>query len=338
MAIDYKSSGVDVERGYQAVKLMKKYIHETYNKNVIGDIRSFGNLYALDDDPDGDVLVAGTDGVGTKLKYAFVLEKFDTIGIDCVAMCVNDVLCRGAKPLFFLDYIAISYLDSVKVASIVKGVTEGCKQSGSALIGGETAEMPGFYSEGEFDIAGFSVGIVNKKKVIDGSKIKLGDVLIGLGSSGIHSNGYSLTRQLFPPIKEELDKYDDRLGKTYGEALLTPTRIYVKPVLKLIDKFEIKGIAHITGGGIIEKLARIFPSGLTAEIDIKSYKLPEIFKMMQDRADLSDRKMYNTFNMGIGMVLAVEKAIADAVVTEAERLGEKAYIIGKVVEGDEIIL
>lgn len=338
MAIDYKSAGVDVERGYEAVKLMKKYVQETYDKNVMGDIGSFGGFYALDDKEDGDVLVAGTDGVGTKLKYAFVLDKHDSIGIDCVAMCVNDIICQGARPLMFLDYIALPYLDPVKVSQIVKGVANGCKQAGCALVGGETAEMPGFYHDGEYDIAGFSVGIAKKNKVITGKTIKAGDALIGLASSGIHSNGYSLVRKLFPAVKEELDKYDDRLGCTYGEMLLTPTRIYVKSILDLINNFEIKGIAHITGGGFIENIPRIFSTGLTAEIDTKSYKLPEIFKMLQDRADISDRKMYNTFNMGIGMVLAVSQDIAASVVSEAEKLGEKAYIIGKVIEGDELVI
>jgi len=335
MATDYKNSGVDVERGYEAVKLMKKYIRETYDENVVGDVKSFGGIYALDSE---NLLVSGTDGVGTKLKYAFELGKFDTIGIDCVAMCVNDILCRGAKPLFFLDYIAISYLDPVKVSEIIKGVTEGCKQAGCALIGGETAEMPGFYSEGEFDIAGFSVGLVKRNKLIDGSKMKEGDVLVGLGSSGVHSNGYSLVRKLFPPVKEDLLKYDERLKSTYAEAILKPTRIYVKSVLKLAEKFEIKGISHITGGGMYEKLMRIFPEGLTAQVDTSSYQLPELFKMLQERAEITKEKMYNTFNMGIGMVLVVDKEIAGEVIAEAENLGEKAFIIGKVVKGNELIL
>jgi phosphoribosylformylglycinamidine cyclo-ligase len=338
MAIDYKSAGVDVERGYDAVKLMKKYIHETYDKNVVGDVKSFGGIYSLEDGPEGNLLVSGTDGVGTKLKYAFELNKFDTIGIDCVAMCVNDILCRGARPLFFLDYIAISYLDPVKVSEIVKGVAEGCKQAGAALIAGETAEMPGFYTEGEFDIAGFSVGIIKRKNLIDGTKLKAGDKLIGLESSGIHSNGYTLVRKLFPPKKEELLKYDERLKSTYADAILKPTRIYVKSVLKLNEKFDIKGIAHITGGGMYEKLMRIFPEGLAAKVDTKSYQLPELFKMLGERSGISTEKMYNTFNMGIGMVLAVSPEIADKVVSEANKLGEKAHIIGEAVKGSELIL
>lgn len=335
MAIDYKSSGVDVERGYQAVKLMKQYIKSTYNQNVIGDVKSFGGVYKLDDN---NYLVSGTDGVGTKLKYAFELERFDTIGIDCVAMCVNDILCMGARPLFFLDYIAISYLDPVKVSEIVKGISEGCKMSGAALIGGETAEMPGFYQKGEFDIAGFSVGLVSKDKLIDGTRIRKGNALIGLTSSGIHSNGYSLVRKLFPPVREELLKFDERLGRSYANAILEPTRIYVKPVLELIDKFDIKGLAHITGGGMIEKLCRIFEEGLTAKINTKAYEYPEIFKMLQEKSGLPLRKMYNTFNMGIGIVIVVEQDIADKVVAEAEKLGEKAFIIGEVVSGEELVL
>lgn len=335
MAIDYKSSGVDVERGYQAVKLMKQYIKSTYNQNVIGDVKSFGGVYKLDDN---NYLVSGTDGVGTKLKYAFELERFDTIGIDCVAMCVNDILCMGARPLFFLDYIAISYLDPVKVSEIVKGISEGCKMSGAALIGGETAEMPGFYQKGEFDIAGFSVGLVSKDKLIDGTRIRKGNALIGFTSSGIHSNGYSLVRKLFPPVREELLKFDERLGRSYADAILEPTRIYVKPVLELIDKFDIKGLAHITGGGMIEKLCRIFEEGLTAKINTKAYEYPEIFKMLQEKSGLPLRKMYNTFNMGIGIVIVVEQDIADKVVAEAEKLGEKAFIIGEVVSGEELVL
>lgn len=338
MAIDYKSAGVDVEKGYQAVKMMKKYVQETYNNSVLGDIGSFGGMYALGDNPDSDVLVAGTDGVGTKLKYAFVMDKHDTIGIDCVAMCVNDIVCQGAKPLFFLDYIALSSLDPVKVSEIVKGIAEGCKQAGAALIGGETAEMPGFYQDDDYDIAGFSVGITKRNKLISGQDIKAGDVLIGLASSGIHSNGYSLVRKLFPPIKQELEKYNDRLGCTYGEALLTPTKIYVKSLLKLVDEFNIKGIAHITGGGFIENIPRIFSKGFTAKIDTNAYEIPEIFKLIQERAEISDSKMYNTFNMGIGIVMAVDKEIANAVIARADELGEKAYIIGSVITGDELEL
>lgn len=339
MAIDYKSAGVNVEAGYEAVKLMKEYVKKTYNENVLGDLGSFGGFYALDDKPDGDCLVAGTDGVGTKLKYAFILDKHDTIGIDAVAMCVNDIVCQGAKPLLFLDYIATGKVVPTRIAEIVKGVSEGCYNSGCALIGGETAEMPGFYSEEEYDIAGFAVGIVKKNKIINGKTIKAGDTLIGLRSSGVHSNGYSLVRKLFGEDLETLHRYNATLGCTPAEVVLTPTKLYVKPILSLIEKFEIKGIAHITGGGFIENIPRILPQGLAAKIDIAKYKVPALFKALQEIADISDEKMYNTFNMGTGMVLAVDPSIADAVVAELnDNLGEEAYILGSVVEGEGVIL
>lgn len=338
MAIDYKQAGVDVEAGYSAVKLMKDYVKSTYDKNVVGDLGSFGGFYSLSDAPDGDVLVAGTDGVGTKLKYAFVLDKHDTIGIDAVAMCVNDIVCQGARPLIFLDYIAISKLVPEKVAEIVKGVAEGCKQAGCALIGGETAEMPGFYAKDEYDIAGFSCGIAKKNKIINGSTIKAGDVLVGLKSSGIHSNGYSLVRKLFNPVKEELLAYDEELGATPAEVLLTPTRIYVKSILDIISKYEIKGIAHITGGGFIENIPRILPAGLGVDIDLTSYELPKIFKALAKRSGIENRKLYNTFNMGIGMVLAVSPEIAEEVRAYANEIGEEAVILGKVTEGEGVRL
>ena len=334
MAIDYKSAGVDVEAGYKAVKLMKEYVKKTYNDNVLGDLGSFGGFYALGDKEDSDCLVAGTDGVGTKLKYAFVLDKHDTIGIDAVAMCVNDIVCQGAKPLLFLDYIAQSKLIPERVADIVKGVSEGCCQSGCALIGGETAEMPGFYAEDEYDIAGFAVGIVKKNKIINGKNIKVGDSLVGIASSGIHSNGYSLVRKLFGEDKESLTKYNETLGCTPAELVLTPTKIYVKTILALIKKFEIKGIAHITGGGFIENIPRIIPKGMGIKIDRTSYHLPKIFKALQEIAGIDDRKMCNTFNMGIGMVLAVDPSIKDAVVKELKALGEEAYVIGEVTDKD----
>lgn len=338
MAIDYKSAGVDVEAGYEAVKLMKQYVKTTYNDSVLGDLGSFGGFYALDDREDGDCLVAGTDGVGTKLKYAFILDKHDTIGIDVVAMCVNDIVCQGARPLFFLDYIAQSKVVPQKVAQIVKGISTGCKESGCALIGGETAEMPGFYAADEYDIAGFAVGIVNKKKIINGKNIKIGDTLIGLASSGIHSNGYSLVRKLFGEDKESLEKYNETLGCTPAEVVLTPTKLYVKPILSLIEKYEIKGIAHITGGGFIENIPRILPKGMAAKIDRDNYVVPNVFKALQELAEISDEKMYNTVNMGTGMVLAVDPAIAENVITELKTLGEDAYILGEVVEGDGVIL
>ncbi len=337
--IDYKSAGVDVEAGYEAVKLMKEYVKTTYDKNVLGELGSFGGFYALDDKEDGDVLVAGTDGVGTKLKYAFISDKHDTIGIDCVAMCVNDIVCQGAKPLLFLDYLAQSKIDPVKVASIVKGISDGCRESGCALIGGETAEMPGFYADGEYDMAGFAVGIAKKNKIINGSNIVKGDVLIGLKSSGIHSNGYSLVRKLFGEDIAKLDVYNEELGAKPIDVLLTPTKLYVKTILDLIEKYEVKGIAHITGGGFIENIPRILPKGLAAKVDINSYEVPAVFKVMQKLGDIPTEKIYNTFNMGIGMVLAVDKNIADDVVKYLNKNeADSAVIIGEVVEGEGVLL
>lgn len=336
--MDYKEAGVNIEAGYEAVKLMKKHVQSTYNSGVMGDIGSFGGCYKLDERPDGDVLVAGTDGVGTKLKYAFISGRHDTIGVDAVAMCVNDVVALGAKPLFFLDYIAISKLVPEKVASIVAGVCEGCRQAGAALIGGETAEMPGFYREDEYDIAGFAVGVVKKDKIIDGSKIKEGDALIGLPSTGIHSNGFSLVRKIFGEDKEVLSQYNDRLGAVLCDALLTPTRIYVKTVLGILEKYEIKGIAHITGGGFIENIPRMLPKGLAAKIDFSSYEVPEIFKLMQEKSGISREKMYNTFNMGIGLVLAVDKKDAEGVIAAARTFGDEAVLLGKVVAGEGVVL
>lgn len=338
MAIDYKSAGVDVEAGYEAVRLMKQYVKTTYNGSVLGDLGSFGGFYALDDKEDGDCLVAGTDGVGTKLKYAFVLDKHDTVGIDAVAMCVNDIVCQGARPLLFLDYIALSKLDPVKVSQIVKGVCDGCRQAGCALIGGETAEMPGFYADDEYDIAGFAVGIVKRNKIINGKSIKKGDALIGVASSGVHSNGYSLVRKLFGEDREALSRYNETLGCAPSDIVLTPTKIYVKTVLSLIEKFEIKGIAHITGGGFIENIPRIIPAGLGIKIDRASYPVPKVFKALQELAGIEDRKMYNTFNMGIGLVLAVDPAIKDAVVAELKALGETAYVIGEVTDKEGVEL
>lgn len=338
MAIDYKSAGVDVEAGYSAVRLMKEYVRSTYDKNVVGDLGSFGGFYALDDSPSGDVLVAGTDGVGTKLKYAFATGKLDTVGIDCVAMCVNDIVCQGARPLIFLDYIALGKLVPESVAEIVKGVAEGCRQAGCALIGGETAEMPGFYPEDEFDLAGFSTGIAKRDKVINGAGIKKGDRLVGLRSSGVHSNGYSLVRKLFPVDDKATFEYSEALDGVPAEVLLTPTRIYVKTVLALIEKVKIMGIAHITGGGFIENIPRILPVGLAAKIDRNSYELPPLFKELQKRADISYEKMCNTFNMGIGMVLAVDRNDEEAAIKELRALGEDPVRLGEVVEGEGVIL
>ena len=333
--ISYKDAGVDVQRGYDAVSLMKKHVQKTMNKNVLGDLGSFGGFYALDkEDCDEPVLVAGTDGVGTKLRYAMLMDKHDTIGIDAVAMCVNDIVCQGAKPLFFLDYIATGRINPEKIADIVGGVSAGCVESNCALIGGETAEMPGFYGEEEYDIAGFAVGIVQKSRVINGSAIKAGDALIGLASSGIHSNGFSLVRRLFGENPSDLTRYSAELKKSVGEEVLTPTRIYVKTILELVKKYQIKGIAHITGGGFIENIPRMLPEGLKARINTGCYEILPVFNVLAQLSGLDEAQLYNTFNMGVGMVLAVDSAQADSIVKSAYELGEKAYIIGEVAQGE----
>ncbi|KAI4453258.1 trifunctional purine biosynthetic protein adenosine-3-related [Holotrichia oblita] len=334
MSISYKDAGVDVERGYKAVDLMKKHTRSTFNKNVLGDLGSFGGFFSIEDYKYSQpVLVSGTDGVGTKLKYAFILDKHDTIGIDAVAMCVNDIVCQGAKPLFFLDYIASGRIIPEKTAQIVGGMSEGCRQSDCALIGGETAEMPGFYNDGEYDIAGFTAGIVDKPKIINGAAIKENDVLIGIASSGIHSNGYSLVRKLFGEDRKILEKINPELKMPLGEALLTPTKIYVKTILELIKKHNVKGIAHITGGGFIENIPRIFPEGIGGKVEIKSYEVPAVFKLMQSIAGIDNQSIYNTFNMGVGMVLAVDKKDADSVLAALKGLNENAFIIGHTVKG-----
>ena len=338
MAISYKDSGVDVERGYEAVRLMKQYVQSTYNGNVLGDIGSFGGFYQMPKEVKNPVLVAGTDGVGTKLKYAFIANKHNTIGIDAVAMCVNDIVCQGARPLFFLDYFATGSLSPETVATVVSGVAEGCRQSGAALIGGETAEMPGFYPDGEYDIAGFAVGVVDKKKIINGKKIKVGDMLIGIKSSGIYSNGYSLVRKLFGEDKAQLEKFDSRLGARPIDVLLTPTRIYVRSILSLIEKVEVKGIAHITGGGFIENIPRIFPAGIGCEIWQRSYEVPAIFKLMQEKAGISDEQIYNTFNMGIGMVVCVSKRNVDKALAALRAMGEECCVIGKTIKDSGVKL
>ena len=340
MAISYKDSGVDVTRGYKAVDLMKKYVKTTYNDNVLGDIGSFGGFYSISGEKmEEPVLVAGTDGVGTKLKYAFLLEKHDTIGIDAVAMCVNDIVCQGAKPLFFLDYYACGRLYPEAEAQVVKGIAEGCRQAGCALIGGETAEMPGFYPDGEYDLAGFAVGIVDKKKVINGKNIQAGDVLLGIKSSGIHSNGYSLVRKLFGDSdRAELEKYDERLGASPAEVLLTPTKIYVRSILTLVAKVPVKGIPHITGGGFIENIPRIFPEGIGCEIDKNSYEVPAVFRVMQERAGISDEQIYNTFNMGIGMVVCVSPENAAAAAASLKESGEEVVVLGRTTEGKGVTL
>lgn len=338
MAISYKDSGVDVERGYEAVKLMREHVKSTYTAGVLGDIGSFGGFFAMPKGMKEPVLVAGTDGVGTKLKYAVLADRHDTIGIDCVAMCVNDIVCQGAKPLFFLDYFATGALRPEKVAAVVSGVAEGCRQAGAALIGGETAEMPGFYPGGDYDVAGFAVGVVDKKKIINGSKIKAGDVLIGIRSSGIHSNGFSLVRKLWGEDISALDVYDERLGAKVIDVLLTPTRIYVNSILALIEKVKVKGIAHITGGGFIENIPRIFPAGIGCRIDTKSYELPAVFDIMQKKSGLKKEQMYNTFNMGVGMVVCVAKKDAEAAIAQLESTGESCVLLGKTVKGSGVVL
>lgn len=334
MAYTYKDAGVDVEAGYKAVSLMKQHAASTFNDRVLTGLGSFGGMY----DNGDTVLVAGTDGVGTKLKAAFALGRHDTIGIDCVAMCVNDVICHGAAPMFFLDYIATGKLYPSVAADIVKGVAEGCRLAGCALIGGETAEMPGFYQDGEYDIAGFCVGSVEKTKLINGQNIKAGDALIGLSSSGIHSNGFSLVRKLVSMDAKKLSVYIDAFGKTMGEELLTPTRIYVKSLLSLIKQYEIKGAAHITGGGFIENIPRILPKGLGAKIELGSWDMPPVFDLLVSEAKLETRDAYNTFNMGIGMVLAVSQEHASAVTFAARDLGEAAFVIGNVQKGEGVVL
>lgn len=338
MAISYKDSGVDVERGYEAVRLMKEHVKSTYTEGVLGDIGSFGGFFQMPKKVKHPVLVAGTDGVGTKLKYAIIADKHDTIGIDAVAMCVNDIVCQGARPLFFLDYFATGSLSPEKVATVVAGVAKGCKQSGAALIGGETAEMPGFYSEGDYDIAGFAVGVVDKKKIINGSKIRKGDVLIGLKSTGIHSNGYSLVRKIFGEDMETLNKYDEELDAKPINVFLRPTKIYVSSILSLIEKIDVLGIAHITGGGFIENIPRILPNGIGCEIDTASYEIPRVFSVLQERAELSQEQMYNTFNMGIGMVVCVREKDVNAAIRQLTLTGEDCVVIGRTVKGSGVTL
>ncbi|SHK03408.1 phosphoribosylformylglycinamidine cyclo-ligase [Hathewaya proteolytica DSM 3090] len=319
--ITYKEAGVNIEEGYKAVKLMKEYTKRTYNEGVLNNLGSFAGMFEIGTGYKNPVLVSGTDGVGTKLEIAFKTKKYDTIGIDCVAMCVNDVLCHGAKPLIFLDYMACGKLDADVAADIVKGVSEGCVQGCSALIGGETAEMPGFYKEGDYDLAGFSVGIVDKDEIIDGSKIEDGDVLIGIASSGAHSNGYSLIRKIFTDLNEEF------MGKPVWETLLTPTKIYVKPVLEVLKKFQVRGMAHITGGGFYENIPRMFKGDFTAVINKDSFEILPIFKEIMRRG-VDEDHMFNTYNMGIGFVLCVKKEDAVGVQELLKSLGEKCYEIG----------
>lgn len=337
--MDYKNAGVDIEAGYKAVELMKEHIAGTMRSEVLTDIGGFSGAFSMEafKTMEQPTLVSGTDGVGTKLKVAFEMDRHDTVGIDCVAMCVNDIACAGGEPLFFLDYIACGKNEPEKIASIVSGVANGCKQSGAALIGGETAEMPGFYPVDEYDLAGFAVGVVDRKNMITGKTIAKGDVLVGIASSGIHSNGYSLVRKVFEMKKESLNKtYESLGGKSLGETLLTPTVIYVKALRTIKEGgVTIKGCSHITGGGFYENIPRMLPENAHANIKVGSYKIPPIFDMLAKEGNISKEVMYNTYNMGIGMLLAVDAADADKTVALAEQAGEKAYIIGEIAEGEK---
>jgi phosphoribosylformylglycinamidine cyclo-ligase len=334
MPITYKDAGVDIDAGDHFVEKIKPYVKSTFRPEVLTHIGGFGGLFALRKYKE-PVLVSGTDGVGTKLKVAFQMRRHDTVGIDLVAMCVNDIIVSGAEPLFFLDYFATARLKPLEHSDIVKGIAAGCKQAGCALIGGETAEMPSFYAEDEYDLAGFAVGVVEKKKIIDGKKIKPGDLLVGLASSGLHSNGYSLVRKvLFEKAGYGVEDILTELGQTtLGEVLLTPTRIYAKTVMSLLKEFDIRGMAHITGGGITGNTPRMLPKGTQARIGTGSWQVPPVFKLIQKKAQVDDAEMYRDFNMGLGMVLAVPKKQAEAVMKKAEKLGEKAYLIGEITKG-----
>lgn len=332
----YKAAGVDVTAGYEGVKLMKKDVERTFIPGVLTGIGGFGGLFQLDlEGIKEPVLVSGTDGVGTKLKLAMLMDKHDTIGIDAVAMCVNDVVCCGAKPLFFLDYIAIGKNVPEKVATIVKGVAEGCVRAGCALIGGETAEHPGMMPEDEYDIAGYTTGVVDKSKILDNSKVKEGDVIIGLASTGVHSNGFSLVRKIFNINDAKVLERVLPDGKTLGETLLTPTEIYVKPMLDLISKAEVKAVSHITGGGFYENVPRSLPEGFTARVNKSSFEVPYIFRLMQEEGNIPERDMYNTFNMGIGMTAVVSEKDANRAVEILASHGIKAYCIGEIIKGDQ---
>ena len=334
--MDYKSAGVDIEAGYKAVELMKQHVKATMRPEVLGGLGGFSGAFSLSKikNMKEPVLLSGTDGVGTKLKLAFLTDKHDSIGIDCVAMCVNDVACAGGEPLFFLDYIACGKNDPEKIATIVKGVADGCIQSGAALIGGETAEMPGFYPVDEYDLAGFCVGVADKCDLIDGKDLKAGDALIGIASSGVHSNGFSLVRKVFDMTREALDTYYDELGKTLGEALLAPTKIYVKALKAVRDKnIKIKACSHITGGGFYENIPRMLIEDTKAVVRKDSYEIPAIFKLMAKTGDIKEEMMYNTFNMGLGMVIAVDKSDVSKTLEALKALGESAYEIGYIEKG-----
>lgn len=336
--MDYKKAGVDIEAGYQSVELMKKFVKGTMRPEVMGGIGGFSGAFsaAAFKDMEEPVLLSGTDGVGTKLKLAFLLDKHDTVGIDCVAMCVNDVACAGGEPLFFLDYIACGKNVPEKIATIVSGVADGCKQSGAALVGGETAEMPGFYPVDEYDLAGFAVGVVDKKDLITGENLKPGDVLIGMASSGVHSNGFSLVRNVFEMTKESLNTYYDELGKTLGEALIAPTKIYVKALKSVKEAgVTVKACSHITGGGFYENVPRMLKEGTRAVIHKDSYEVPAIFKMLAAKGEIEEKIMYNTFNMGIGMIVAVDPADVEKTMEAMKAAGETPYVLGAVEEGEK---
>ena len=331
----YKAAGVDITAGYKSVELMKQHIKRTLTPGAMSDIGGFGGLFLPDlTGIENPVLVSGTDGVGTKLKIAMLLDKHDTIGIDCVAMCVNDVICCGAKPLFFLDYIACGKNIPEKIAAIVSGVAEGCVQAGCALIGGETAEHPGMMPEDDYDLAGFTVGVVDRDKVFDNSTVKAGDAIIALPSTGVHSNGFSLVRKVFDVENKDMNIYSDELGKTVGEALLTPTKIYVKPVLALAEKVNIKAVSHITGGGFYENIPRSLPDGFTAQIDRKALRILPIFDLLQKTGNIPERDMFNTYNMGVGMSLVVDSDKADEALQILKQSGEDAYLIGEITKSD----
>ncbi len=336
--MDYKNSGVDIEAGYKSVELMKKHVQQTMRPEVLTGLGGFSGAFSMEKfkTMENPTLVSGTDGVGTKLKLAFLLDKHDTIGVDCVAMCVNDIACAGGEPLFFLDYIACGKNFPEKIATIVSGVAEGCVQSGAALIGGETAEMPGFYPEDEYDLAGFAVGVVDEKDIITGKDLKAGDVLVGLASSGVHSNGFSLVRKIFKMDAETLGTYHEELGKTLGEALLAPTKIYVKALRSIKEAgVTIKACSHITGGGFYENIPRMLAEGKHAVVEKGSYEVPAIFQMMAREGNVEEKVMYNTYNMGIGMVLAVDPADVGQAVKAIQSSGEEAFVIGKVEDGEK---
>lgn len=331
----YKAAGVDITAGYKSVELMKQHIKRTLTPGAMSDIGGFGGLFLPDlTGIQNPVLVSGTDGVGTKLKIAMLLDKHDTIGIDCVAMCVNDVICCGAKPLFFLDYIACGKNIPEKIAAIVSGVAEGCVQAGCALIGGETAEHPGMMPEEDYDLAGFTVGVVDRDKIFDNNTVKAGDAIIALPSTGVHSNGFSLVRKVFDVENKDINIYSDELGKTVGEALLTPTKIYVKPVLALAEKVNIKAVSHITGGGFYENIPRSLPDGFTAQIDRKALRILPIFDLLQKTGNIPERDMFNTYNMGVGMSLVVDSGKADEALQILKANGEDAYLIGEITKSD----